>query len=155
MTGFRRPHWYVPTRSYRAGDIDICVTQEEAQALTVQHELNLAVFKATVTLFERLQLEPSDGTTGEDVAHAVSRLFIRYASFLVKTWEIIRYDGNVGAILLVKMLSIHRSFQPRDDGISEKSSFSKVGFLSSSFEAMSDLVDRSAYSNVKARSASY
>ena len=89
------------------------------------------------------------------MAHAVSRLFIRYASFLVKTWEIIRYDGNVGAILLIKVLSIHRSFQPRDDGISEKSSFSKVEFFSSSFEVMSDPVDRSAYSNVKARFVSY
>ena len=89
------------------------------------------------------------------MAHAVSRLFIRYASFLVKTWEIIRYDGNVGAILSVKVLSVHCSFQPRDDGISEKSSFSKVGFLASISEVMSDFVDRSAYSNVKARFASY
>ena len=62
---------------------------------SAQTELNIAVFKAAVTLFDRLQLEPSDGTTGEDVAHAVSRLFIRYATFLVKTWEISRYDGNV------------------------------------------------------------
>ncbi|KAI1796034.1 hypothetical protein LXA43DRAFT_649826 [Ganoderma leucocontextum] len=82
---------------------------EDGAVVTPQHELNAGVFRAAVTLFERLQLEPSDGTTGEDVAHAVSRLFIRYATFLVKTWEITRYDGN-----------------PRDDGISEKSSYSKL-----------------------------
>ncbi|RPD66792.1 hypothetical protein L226DRAFT_452976 [Lentinus tigrinus ALCF2SS1-7] len=76
---------------------------------SAQNELNVAVFRAAVTLFDRLQLEPSDGTTGEDVAHAVSRLFIRYATFLVKTWEISRYDGN-----------------PTNDGISEKSSLSKL-----------------------------
>ena len=73
-----------------------------------QHELNAAVFRAAVTLFERLQLEPSDGTTGEDVAHAVSRLFIRYANFLIKTWEFTRFDGNVGEILPVGFLRADR-----------------------------------------------
>ncbi|KAI0737738.1 hypothetical protein C8Q80DRAFT_1276173 [Daedaleopsis nitida] len=82
---------------------------EDGQMSLAQHELNVSVLKAAVMLFDRLQLEPSDGTTGEDVAHAVSRLFIRYATFLVKTWEITRYDGNA-----------------RDDGISEKSSFSRI-----------------------------
>ncbi|TBU46391.1 hypothetical protein BD309DRAFT_622853 [Dichomitus squalens] len=101
--------------SMRQSIIDIIIdwvqetTLEEAQASTVQHELNVAVFNTTVTLFDRLQLEPSDGATGEDAAHAVSRLFIRYASFLIKTWESVRYDGN-----------------SKDDGISEKSSFSKI-----------------------------
>ena len=64
----------------------------------MQQELNIAVFKAAVMLFDRLQLSPSDGTTGEDIAHAVSRLFIRYASFLLKTWEVTRYDGNVSSL---------------------------------------------------------
>lgn len=91
-----------------------------------QHELNAAVFRAAVTLFERLQLEPSDGTTGEDVAHAVSRLFIRYANFLIKTWEFTRFDGNVCELFLVGFLLLTVRCQPRDDGISEKSSFSKV-----------------------------
>ena len=62
---------------------------------SVHQELNFAIFRAAVTLFDRLKLEPSDGTTGEDVAHAVSRLFIRYASFLIKTWDLTRFDGNV------------------------------------------------------------
>lgn len=73
---------------------------EDGQVSMVQHELNVSVLKAAVTLFDRLQLEPSDGTTGEDVAHAVSRLFIRYANFLVKTWEITRYDGNVSKTVI-------------------------------------------------------
>ena len=62
---------------------------------TAQQELNVAMFKAAVTLFDRLKLEPTDGTTGEDVANAVSRLFVRYANFLTKVWETTRYDGNV------------------------------------------------------------
>lgn len=65
--------------------------------MTLQYELNVAIFKAAVASFDRLQLEVSDGTTGEDTAHAVSRLFIRYATFLLKTWEVTRYDGNVSA----------------------------------------------------------
>ena len=76
--------------------VDQLQIPEDGTVATPQHELNAAVFRAAVTLFERLQLEPSDGTTGEDIAHAVSRLFIRYANFLIKTWEITRYDGNVG-----------------------------------------------------------
>lgn len=65
--------------------------------MTLHYELNVAIFKAAVASFDRLQLEVSDGTTGEDTAHAVSRLFIRYATFLLKTWEVTRYDGNVSA----------------------------------------------------------
>ncbi|KAL7282669.1 hypothetical protein ACG7TL_004142 [Trametes sanguinea] len=82
---------------------------EDGQGMTLQYELNVAVFKATVVLFDHLKLEASDGTTGEETAHAVSRLFIRYATFLVKTWEMTRFDGN-----------------SRDDGISEKSSLTKM-----------------------------
>ncbi|KAI0775878.1 hypothetical protein BD413DRAFT_470082 [Trametes elegans] len=84
------------------------VSIDEAMTST-QYELNIAVYKAVVVLFDRLKLEASDGTTGEDTAHAVSRLFIRYATFLLRTWEITRYDGNA-----------------RDDGISEKSSLTKL-----------------------------
>ncbi len=80
---------------------------QEDGSSSAQNELNIAVFRAAVTLFDRLQLEPSDGTTGEDIAHAVSRLFIRYATFLVKTWEISRYDGNVSASSATAPLLTH------------------------------------------------
>ncbi len=70
-----------------------------------QYELNVAIFKAAVASFDRLQLEVSDGTTGEDTAHAVSRLFIRYATFLLKTWEVTRYDGNVSTC--VAYMNLH------------------------------------------------
>ncbi|KAH9854976.1 hypothetical protein C2E23DRAFT_883516 [Lenzites betulinus] len=83
--------------------------QDDPQMASVQFELNVAVFKAAVVSFDRLQLEVSDGTTGEDTAHAISRMFIRYVTFLLKTWDITRYDGNA-----------------RDDGISEKSAFTKT-----------------------------
>ncbi|KAI0371618.1 hypothetical protein BV20DRAFT_1017123 [Pilatotrama ljubarskyi] len=97
---------------------------EDSQAMSVQSELNVAAFKAAVVLFDRLQLEASDGTTGEDTAHAVSRLFIRYVTFLLKAWEITRYDGN-----------------SRDDGISEKSSLTKMRIQQRDGELRELLID--------------
>ncbi|KAI0638553.1 hypothetical protein C8Q77DRAFT_1047292 [Trametes polyzona] len=97
---------------------------DEALIGNLQYELNVAVFKATVVLFDRLQLEVSDGTTGEDTAHAISRLFIRYVTFLLKTWEITRFDGNA-----------------RDDGISEKSSLTKMRLQQRDGELREMLID--------------
>ncbi|KAI0677196.1 hypothetical protein C8Q78DRAFT_1180405 [Trametes maxima] len=97
---------------------------EDGYPTGVQYELNVAVFRAAVVLFDHLQLEASDGTTGEDIAHAVSRLFIRYATFLMKTWELTRYDGN-----------------PRDDGISEKSSLTRVRIQQRDGELRELLID--------------
>ncbi|OBZ70421.1 Neurofibromin [Grifola frondosa] len=56
------------------------------------HELNVAVLRTSVKLFDRLQLEPSEGASEEEAAHVVSRLFIRYSTFLVKTWDATRSD---------------------------------------------------------------
>ncbi|KAI0355329.1 hypothetical protein OH77DRAFT_1424817 [Trametes cingulata] len=114
----------------RQGLVDIIIdwaqdtSIEDGQAMGVQYELNVAVFKAAVVLFDRLQLEAADGTTGEDTAHAVSRLFIRYAAFLLKAWEMTRYDGN-----------------SRDDGISEKSSLTKMRIQQRDGELRELLID--------------
>ncbi|KAI8982739.1 hypothetical protein BD414DRAFT_515918 [Trametes punicea] len=97
---------------------------EEGQGMGMQYELNVAVFKAAVVLFDRLQLEAAEGTTGEETAHAVSRLFIRYATFLLKTWEMTRNDGNA-----------------RDDGISEKSSLTKMRIQQREGELRELLID--------------
>ncbi|KAI0329579.1 hypothetical protein GY45DRAFT_1324865 [Cubamyces sp. BRFM 1775] len=97
---------------------------EEGQATTMQYELNVAVFRAAVVLFDHLQLEASDGTTGEETAHAISRLFIRYTTFLLKTWEITRVDGGA-----------------RDDGISEKSSLTKMRMQQRDGELRELLID--------------
>ncbi|OJT09503.1 Neurofibromin [Trametes pubescens] len=99
-------------------------TVDDGHVMLRQYELNVAIFKAAVASFDRLQLEVSDGTTGEDTAHAVSRLFIRYATFLLKTWEVTRYDGNA-----------------RDDGISEKSSMTKMRVQQRDGELREMLID--------------
>ncbi|KAH9927288.1 uncharacterized protein B0H18DRAFT_1161603 [Fomitopsis serialis] len=57
-----------------------------------QRELNLLAFRAAVKLFDRLELQAADGTTGEEAAHVVSRMFVRYTGVLFKAWECSRYD---------------------------------------------------------------
>ena len=60
-----------------------------------QRDLNMAAFRAAVKLFDRLELQPPDGTTGEEAAHVVSRIFVRYTSVLFKAWDLSRYDQVV------------------------------------------------------------
>ncbi|TFY54349.1 hypothetical protein EVJ58_g8920 [Rhodofomes roseus] len=57
-----------------------------------QRELNLPAFRAAVKLFDRLELQAPDGTTGEEATHVVSRMFVRYTGVLFKAWECSRYD---------------------------------------------------------------
>ena len=52
----------------------------------------MAAFRAAVKLFDRLELQPPDGTTGEEAAHVVSRIFVRYTNVLFKAWDLSRYD---------------------------------------------------------------
>lgn len=62
-------------------------------AFTVQQrDLNMAAFRATAKLFDRLELQSPDGTTGEEAAHVVSRIFVRYTGVLFKAWDLCRYD---------------------------------------------------------------
>ncbi|KAH9948737.1 hypothetical protein B0H21DRAFT_787622 [Amylocystis lapponica] len=72
-----------------------------------QRDLNIVAFRTLDTLFDRLQLQPPDGSTGEEAAHVVSRMFMRYMNFLVKAW------GQSRALAA-----------PHDDGTSEKSTHS-------------------------------
>lgn len=57
-------------------------------------------------LFDRMQLQPADGTISEDSGHVVSRLFIRYTNFLLKVWEYGRSDAVVGILFLLPQLLI-------------------------------------------------
>ncbi|PCH40763.1 hypothetical protein WOLCODRAFT_88808 [Wolfiporia cocos MD-104 SS10] len=59
----------------------------------LQRDLNLAAFRTAVKLYDRLQLEPPDVTSGEEASHVVSRLFVRYSSVLFKAWECTRSDS--------------------------------------------------------------
>lgn len=69
------------------------------ESIRVQRELNLNTLRTAVKLFDRLQLQPADGTISEDTSHVVSRLFIRYTNFLLKVWEYGRSDVMVAILL--------------------------------------------------------
>ncbi|CCM02314.1 uncharacterized protein FIBRA_04405 [Fibroporia radiculosa] len=69
-------------------DVSAC----ERDIASIQRDINNAVFRAAVKLFDRLQLQVPDGASGEEAAHAISRLFVRYSSFLFKAWEHIRCE---------------------------------------------------------------
>ncbi|CDO69579.1 hypothetical protein BN946_scf184759.g19 [Trametes cinnabarina] len=100
------------------------ISNEDGMGTSLQHELNVAVFKATVVLFDHLQLEASDGTTGEETAHAVSRLFIRDP-----------FDERARLLLMALGL------KSRDDGISEKSSLTKLRMQQREGELRELLID--------------
>ncbi|KAL4251095.1 Ras-GAP domain-containing protein [Abortiporus biennis] len=84
-------------------------TLGDDESIRAQREVNLATLRTAVKLFDHLQLQPADGVIGEDGAHVVSRLFIRYTNFLLKVWEYARSDIAV-----------------QDDSMSEKSAFSQM-----------------------------
>ncbi|OCH94514.1 hypothetical protein OBBRIDRAFT_722708 [Obba rivulosa] len=91
----------------KLADVIIEWTQDPPQdrePLSNLQQLNVAVFRTAVKLFDKLKLEPVDGAAGEEATHANSRLFIKYSGFLMKAWEVTRSDCNV-----------------TDDGSSEKS----------------------------------
>lgn len=72
---------------------DVLTTSQSDPAFAAQQrDLNSAAFRATVKLFDRLELQPPDGTTGEEAAHVVSRIFVRYTSVLFKAWDLSRCD---------------------------------------------------------------
>ncbi|KAJ7620066.1 hypothetical protein FB45DRAFT_146957 [Roridomyces roridus] len=53
-----------------------------------QNELNIACLRTCVKLLERLQIQPQDeASTGDDSVHQVSRLFHKYAAFLLRGQE--------------------------------------------------------------------
>lgn len=61
--------------------------------LPIQRDINVAAFRAAVKLFDRLKLEPPDGTSSEETAHVVSRLFARYSAVLFRVWDTTRSDA--------------------------------------------------------------
>lgn len=65
----------------------------------VQNELNICCLRTGVKLMERLQLQPLDGSTGDDSVHVVSRLFVRYSNTLMRGLELCQYDIPVRRIL--------------------------------------------------------
>ncbi|KAL4081516.1 hypothetical protein V8B97DRAFT_1923406 [Scleroderma yunnanense] len=70
--------------------------QVDPDAVQVQHDLNLACLQTSVTLLDRLKLQPIDTNVphdGDDLGHAVSRLFIRYTHLLLGALEICQSDN--------------------------------------------------------------
>lgn len=64
----------------------------------LQYDLNMACLKTTVKLLDRLKLQPIDSNVphdGDDLGHAISRLFIRYSQVLLRTLEICQPDKLV------------------------------------------------------------
>ncbi len=82
------------------------------ESTRVQRELNLSTLRTAVKLFDRMQLQPSDGTISEDSSDVVSRLFIHHTNFLLKVWEYGRSDIVVSVTLL-------RIDVPTDDCLSD------------------------------------
>ncbi|KAH9939229.1 uncharacterized protein BXZ73DRAFT_88953 [Epithele typhae] len=83
----------------RQGILDIILdwppdAPENGQLDAQQQELTVAIFKAAIVLVDRLKIEANEGSTPEEVAHAVSRLFVRYALKISKMWESVRDDGT-------------------------------------------------------------
>ncbi|EMD40361.1 hypothetical protein CERSUDRAFT_148314 [Gelatoporia subvermispora B] len=70
------------------------VTSQDREPLSPLQQLNVAVFRTAVRLFDKLKLEPAEGAAGEEATHANSRLFIKYSSFLMKAWEFTRSDSS-------------------------------------------------------------
>ncbi|THH31919.1 hypothetical protein EUX98_g2275 [Antrodiella citrinella] len=88
------------------------------EMLRNQRELNSCALKTVVRLFDRLQLSPADETSAEDANHVVSRMFIRYSSFLLKVWEYNRMDGYVPGDEMSEVsgftLAMHRDPEQRE-----------------------------------------
>ncbi|KAI6152285.1 hypothetical protein BKA82DRAFT_4387651 [Pisolithus tinctorius] len=67
----------------------------DADAKLLQYDINLACLKTTVKLLDRLKLQPIDTNVthdGDDLGHAISRLFIRYSQVLLRALEICQPD---------------------------------------------------------------
>ncbi|KAI6003613.1 hypothetical protein EDD15DRAFT_2567619 [Pisolithus albus] len=67
----------------------------DADAKLLQYDINLACLKTTVKLLDRLKLQPIDTNVphdGDDLKHAISRLFIRYSQVLLRALEICQPD---------------------------------------------------------------
>ncbi|PSR92202.1 hypothetical protein PHLCEN_2v4732 [Hermanssonia centrifuga] len=81
----------------------------DSDLVRAQREINAATLRTAVKLFERLELQLTDeeGQVGEDSSHTVSRLFMRYSSFLFKTFT--RTENGLP-----------------DDGMSEQTTFSQT-----------------------------
>ncbi|KAF9238786.1 hypothetical protein BU15DRAFT_88233 [Melanogaster broomeanus] len=63
----------------------------EADAIQIQYDLNMAALRSIVKLLDRLKLQSIDTNVphdGDDLGHAVSRLFIRYSHVLLRALEI-------------------------------------------------------------------
>ncbi|KAF9230250.1 hypothetical protein BU15DRAFT_83871 [Melanogaster broomeanus] len=63
----------------------------QADANQIQYELNMAALRSNVKLLHRLQQQSIDTDIphdGDDLGHAVSRLFIKYSHVLLRALEI-------------------------------------------------------------------
>lgn len=75
----------------------------------VQYDLNMACLKTSVKLLDRLKLQPIDTNVahdGDDLGHAISRLFIRYVQLLLGALELCQSDNLVRQYLVANRLTL-------------------------------------------------
>ncbi|KAF9226729.1 hypothetical protein BS17DRAFT_500836 [Gyrodon lividus] len=68
----------------------------EADAIQLQYDLNMAALRTVVKLLDRLKLQSIDTNVphnGDDLGHAVSRLFIRYSHVLLRALDICQSEN--------------------------------------------------------------
>lgn len=101
--------------------------QSDPAFIAQQRDLNIAAFRAVVKLFDRLELQSPDGTTGEEAAHVVSRIFVRYTNTLFKAWDLSRYDIAVRNELKGIRTTADLPCQATDDRSTDRSTVPGVG----------------------------
>ncbi|KAG6336483.1 hypothetical protein ID866_2597 [Astraeus odoratus] len=71
-------------------------TQSNPEVIQLQYDVNTACLKTAVKLLDRLKLQPIDTNVphdGDDLGHAVSRIFMRYSQVLLRALEICQSDS--------------------------------------------------------------
>lgn len=78
---------------------DITPQHVPPEFMSTQGELNMSCLRTCVLLLDRLELKQLGDSTGDDSAHAVTRLFHRYSQVLLDGLEVCQLDIPVGCFV--------------------------------------------------------
>lgn len=70
----------------------------EVDAIQLQYDINISALRTAVRLLDRLKLQSIDTNVphdGDDLGHAVSRLFIRYSNALLRALDVCQSEQPV------------------------------------------------------------
>ena len=70
----------------------------EADIIQLQYDINMFALRTVVQLLDRLKLQSIDTSVphdGDDLGHAVSRLFIRYSHVLLRALDVCQSEQPV------------------------------------------------------------